>query len=123
MPFRPGQSGNPLGRPRGARDKLGSAFVQALADDFQVHGTKVIAKVRRDRPHDYLKIVASTIPKDAPEEPLLSRSPDQFSDEELTAIIVNGLTDEQLRAVIDMSLDGPKVLVAPEEIEGEFNGQ
>ena len=123
MPFRPGQSGNPLGRPRGARDKLGTAFVQALAQDFHVHGAKVIAKVRRDRPHDYLKIVASTIPKDTPEEPLLSRSPDLFSDEELTAIMVNGLTDEQLRTVIDMSPDGPEEPDEREAVDGKFNGQ
>jgi hypothetical protein len=34
IPFKPGQSGNPDGRPRGSRNKLGEAFVQALADDF-----------------------------------------------------------------------------------------
>ena len=120
MPFRPGQSGNPLGRPRGARDKLGTAFVQALAQDFHVHGTKVIAKVRRDRPHDYLKIVASTIPKDAGDEALLTRSADQFSDEELMAVIVNGLSDEQLKAVIEMARDGAEDPDAGEVVDGEF---
>jgi hypothetical protein len=121
MPFRAGQSGNPLGRPRGARDKLGSAFVHALAQDFDVHGAKVIAKVRRDRPHDYLKIVASTIPKDAGDEALLTRSADQFSDEELMAVIVNGLSDEQLKSVIEIGRDGAEDPDAGEVVDGKSN--
>ena len=42
-PFRPGQSGNPKGRPVGARSKLGEAFLEALQDDFATHGAAVIA--------------------------------------------------------------------------------
>ena len=122
MPFRPGQSGNPFGRPRGARDKLGTAVVQAFAQDFHVHGAKVIAKVRRDRPHDYLKIVASMIPKDAGDEELLTRSADQFSDEELMAVIVNGLSDEQLKAVIEMGAMAPRNRTR-EVVDGEFNAR
>ena len=33
-PFVPGQSGNPAGRPKGARSKLGETFLKALAEDF-----------------------------------------------------------------------------------------
>ena len=123
MPFRPGQSGNPLGRPRGARDKLGAAFLQALADDFQAHGTKVIAKVRRDHPHDYLKIIATSIPKQVDGVEWSSRSPDQLSDEELTAIIVGGLSDKQLKAVIEMGRDDAEGPDAGQVVDGEFNAR
>ena len=111
-PFGPVNQATPLD----ARDKLGTAAVQAFAQDFRVHGVKVIAKVRRDRPHDYLKIVTSMIPKDAGEEVLLMRSADQLSDEELMALIVNGLNDEQLKAVIEMGRGGAE---GPDAHEGE----
>jgi hypothetical protein len=41
----------------------GDAFLQALADDFEAHGKGVVEKVRTERPQDYLKIVASVMPK------------------------------------------------------------
>lgn len=64
VPFEPGQSGNPKGRPKGSRNKLGEAFISALHDDFEEHGVAVIAKVRTDKPHEYLKVVASLLPKE-----------------------------------------------------------
>jgi hypothetical protein len=44
--FQPGASGNPNGRPKGSRNKLREAFLQALADDFETHGKDTIVKVR-----------------------------------------------------------------------------
>ena len=58
--FKPG---NP-GRPKGARNKLGEAFLEAMLEDFNAHGTDVIEAVRKDKPDQYLKVVASILPKD-----------------------------------------------------------
>ena len=60
---RPFQPGNP-GRPKGSRNKLAEAFTQALHDDFMEHGEVVIATVRAEKPDQYLKVIASLVPKD-----------------------------------------------------------
>jgi hypothetical protein len=52
------------GRPLGARNKLGEAFIQALHDDFQEHGVAAIETVRTEKPDQYLKVIASLLPKD-----------------------------------------------------------
>ena len=45
-PFKPGQSGNPKGRPKGARNRLGTQFLEALEADFNKFGSQAIALVR-----------------------------------------------------------------------------
>lgn len=58
--FQPGNGG----RPKGARNKLGEAFIEALHDDFNEHGIAAIVKVRTDKPDQYLKVIASLLPKE-----------------------------------------------------------
>ena len=62
--FKPGQSGNPAGRPKGARSKLGEAFLKELLVDWEQHGAKAIVDMREDKPADYVKVVASILPKE-----------------------------------------------------------
>lgn len=61
--FQPGNPGGP-GRPRGARSKLGEAFLQSLLADFTEHGVKAITDMRDKNPGDYVKVVASILPKE-----------------------------------------------------------
>lgn len=61
--FLPGNSGFG-GRPKGARNKLGEQFVSDLYADWQEHGVETLAKVRAEKPDQYLKVVASILPKD-----------------------------------------------------------
>ncbi len=56
------------GRPRGARDKLGEAFLQDLHADWEKHGRSVIERVRRDDPSTYRGVMASVVrPASEPE--------------------------------------------------------
>ena len=64
-PFKPGQSGNPKGRPKGARNRLGTQFLEALEVDFNQYGSKAIALVREKRPEIYVRVVADLLPKEA----------------------------------------------------------
>jgi hypothetical protein len=64
-PFQPGQSGNPKGRPKGARNRLGTQFLEALEADFKQHGAEAIEQVRQKKPEVYIKVVADLLPKEA----------------------------------------------------------
>jgi hypothetical protein len=63
-PWKPGQSGNPAGRPKGSRTKLAEDFCQALLDDFANGGIEAIKTMREEKPGDYVRAIASVIPKE-----------------------------------------------------------
>jgi hypothetical protein len=60
--FKPGWKGGP-GRPLGSRNKLTEIALAGLGDDFAEHGIDVIKTVRETKPHHYLSIVASLLPR------------------------------------------------------------
>jgi hypothetical protein len=79
--FKPGQSGNPGGKPKNARNRLTTAFLNALANDFDAHGVKAIQDARSEDPVKYMQIVATLMPKQIEQtQPL-----DDVSDAELLA--------------------------------------
>lgn len=83
------------GRPKGSRNKLGEAFVEALHDDFLAHGPATIARVREEDPTAYVKVCASLLPKEIKVE----RTED-MTDDELNQRI------KQLAAALSLELGG-----------------
>jgi len=82
-PFRPGQSGNPGGKPKGARNRLEAEFLHDLAEDYQEHGKAAIQRLFEKDPAAYLRVIASLIPKQQAADDAL----DQLSGEELRFLI------------------------------------
>lgn len=82
------EPGNP-GRPKGSRNKLGEAFIEALHADFAEHGAATIARVRDNDPTAYVKVCAGILPKE-----LKITDERELTDDELVARI------KQLDAII-----------------------
>ena len=62
--FKPGQSGNSKGRPPGSKDAITRAFLDAVTADFEEHGAAALVKARERNPNEYLRVIASILPKD-----------------------------------------------------------
>ncbi len=80
VPF--GPDNPPRGRPKGSRHKLSEDFIKAMAEDFENHGKDAIVKMREDRPGDYIRVIASLMPKEAT---LTINQFDELTDEQLYA--------------------------------------
>jgi len=62
--FAPGISGNPAGRPKGARHKLQEDFFRALQASFEKHGAEVLETMRTEKPNEYARMIASLMSKE-----------------------------------------------------------
>ena len=82
--FKKGQSGNPAGRPVGSRNKLADLFITDVYETWVAAGRDAIERVLKDQPSQYLKIVASLMPKEFHvKDPVF----DAMNDEQLADLI------------------------------------
>jgi hypothetical protein len=88
-PFPPGQSGNPSGRPKGAKNRLTELFLSVIVADFAEHGADAIARLRTDDPATYLRLVGALVPRELilqrEQEPDINYA--ELSFEELATVI------------------------------------
>jgi hypothetical protein len=63
--FKPGDPRTKTGgRRKGSRDRICTALLEAIAKDFEQHGEEAVKIARVERPVEYLRVVASLLPKE-----------------------------------------------------------
>lgn len=109
--FVAGNGGNG-GRSKGSRNKLGEAFIADMFADWEQHGAATIEAVRTEKPDQYLKVVASILPKDLN---VNINNMDDLTDDEILERIRS--LDAAIRPLLDaerasVAVDGDKAQTA-----------
>jgi hypothetical protein len=69
----------PPTKPFGLRAALGHFFLNSLREDFVANGKTAFQDLRTNRPHDYLKLIMSFLPKEA----LAEKTLEDMTDDEV----------------------------------------
>lgn len=94
--WKPGQSGNPAGRPKGSRNKLSEDLIGAISADFKAHGKAAIVKLRKTNPGKYLDIVCKLVPS---ELHIVDKPAEDMTDEQLAHRLQTLLKQQGMRDV------------------------
>ena len=62
--FKPGDSGNPAGRPVGARNKLTETYCEDAYAAWLKHGAEAFDTLAENDPGTFVKVIASLMPRD-----------------------------------------------------------
>jgi hypothetical protein len=104
--FLPGNSGLG-GRPKGARSKLGEAFLEDLRDAWNAHGSEALRRCATEDPTQFCRIISNLLPRDI--------------DINLTATVDSASFAERFRAAVELLGNEPQAKL--KTIEQENAGQ
>jgi hypothetical protein len=95
-PFKPGQSGNPKGRPVGSRVKLEEIFVADMVEAWRIHGKSALERTAEKEPAKFAQIAASVLPKQTQQTRI--HKLELMTDKELAELLQ--ATDAQMEAAM-----------------------
>jgi hypothetical protein len=102
--FLPGHAPTPGGgRPAGSRNRLTTHLLNVLCRDFESNGEAVVRICRIEKPVEYLKIVASLLPK---ELQVSDAKLGDLSDEEIAGLLMQVRELRELRAQAPSQAEG-----------------
>ena len=92
IPWKPGQSGNAKGRPKGSRNKLSEDFLADLHESWLALGKAALVTAAWTDPVAYVRVVASLIPREL--------------EATTTVHMMERMSDAQLEAMIARDIEG-----------------
>lgn len=82
--FQPGQTGNPGGKPIGARNALNAKFLRDLSAAFDEFGKAAIEACAKEDPTAFVRVLAALQPKELE----ITNKMDDINDEQLDAALL-----------------------------------
>lgn len=112
-PWKPGKSGNPNGRPVGARGRFSERFVSDISDAWAKHGAAIVEQMATTEPIRFAELCARLIPKDV-QISLSDRLPGNLSPDDWSVVMevlqavkgaVPNVDERQAGEVLQLTLD------------------